>query len=86
MSRRASGEVRSYRRKNGLTTFSLRFSAYGRRRTRTLGTEAEGWTPARAELELRNTLARVEAGIWAAPELAAEVGEEPNFHEFARAG
>ncbi|MFL5856999.1 MAG: tyrosine-type recombinase/integrase [Solirubrobacteraceae bacterium] len=83
MSRRPTGVVRTYRRKNGLTTFSLRFSAYGQRRTQTLGTEADGWTLARAELELRNTLARVEAGIWAPPEAVAEVGEEPTFHEFA---
>jgi hypothetical protein len=47
-----------------LTSFCLRFSAYGTRRFETLGTDEDGWTPARAAAELRKVLSLVEAGVW----------------------
>ena len=64
MARPATGEVKTHVRKDGLTSFALRFRAYGQRRFVTLGTDEAGWTPKRAAAELRNTLARVDAGIW----------------------
>ena len=64
MARPATGEVNTRVRKDGLTSFALRFRAYGQRRFVTLGTDEDGWTPKRAAAELRNTLARVDAGIW----------------------
>jgi hypothetical protein len=57
MGRDAVGEIRTYECRDGLTTFRLRFRAYGRRENVTLGTEAEGWSYKRAEIELQNTLA-----------------------------
>ena len=84
MGRDAVGEIRTYERRDGLTTFMLRFRAYGRRENVTLGTEAEGWSYRRAEIELQNTLAKVRAGIWQAesPEPVDE-GPEPSFHRLA---
>jgi integrase len=85
MSRPATGQVIERRGKRG-RTFALRFRAYGRRRYLTLGTRDEGWTPAKAELELENVLADVRRGIWRAPEsvvAATEPEPEQTFHEFA---
>ena len=37
-----------HERKDGLTTYSLRVRAYGRREIVTLGTDADGWTTRKA--------------------------------------
>ena len=58
MPRAATGGVLERRRKGG-TTFVLRFRAYGQRQFVTVGCSADGWTRARAELELQNVLADV---------------------------
>jgi integrase len=69
----------------GGTTFALRFRAYGKRQYVTLGTQAEGWTRAKAEAELRHVLADVERGLWRPdePEPVEAPAEVPTFHEFA---
>lgn len=79
---RPVGGVREPRDGRG---WSIRFRAYGKRRTITLGTTAEGWNRERAERELRHVLADVERGIWQPPERAAVQAppEAPTFHEFA---
>jgi hypothetical protein len=59
--------VRTYRRADGLTTYSLRFRALGRRRVIRLGTEEDGWTEDRARRELAKQLALVDAGVWEPP-------------------
>ncbi|MDE3075006.1 MAG: site-specific integrase, partial [Chloroflexota bacterium] len=63
----------------------MRFRAYGRRHYVTLGTAADGWTKAKAQVELANVMADVRRGIWQPP--VAEVVEAPRqvptFHEFA---
>ncbi|MGN6258886.1 MAG: tyrosine-type recombinase/integrase [Solirubrobacterales bacterium] len=66
MAKRARGEVvvRDWKAGRG---YALRFSAYGRRRYVTLGLEAEGWTPERAQEELENVLADVRRGLWVPP-------------------
>jgi DNA-binding CsgD family transcriptional regulator len=51
-----------------------------------LGTDEGGWTKKRAEAELRNVLARIDAGIWRPPDHRAEAKESPlapRFHVFA---
>lgn len=65
--------------------WAIRFRAYGKRRSVTLGTTEEGWNLQKVEAELRHVLADVERGIWqphrpVAVEAPAEV---PTFHEFA---
>jgi hypothetical protein len=64
MPRAPRGAVIERPRADGLTSFCLRFSAYGTRRFETLGTDEDGWTPARAAAELRKVLSLVEAGVW----------------------
>jgi integrase len=65
--------------------YALRFRAYGKRRYVTLGSDGDGWTRARAELELQNVLADVRRGIWRPiePAPAPQVVADPSFHEFA---
>jgi integrase len=83
MARPATGAV--VRSKNG--AYALRFTAYGKRRYLTLGTEAEGWTRDRAEAELQNVQADVRRGRWTPPSpnvaLAPEPTDDPTFREFA---
>src|SRR3954452_10672424 len=79
--RPATGQVRIYARRDGLTTFSLRLRANGERHTIRLGTEAEGWSHVRAERELRNVQAEIRAGRWTPPKPKNSV-EDPTLHEF----
>ena len=80
--RPATGQIRAHTRSDGLTTFSLRVRAHGERHSIRLGTEADGWSRARAELELRSIQAAIRAGMWTPP-AAPSVEEEPTLHEFA---
>ena len=80
---RATGQVLSYKRKDGLTSWYLRVRAYGARHRVNLGTELDGWTEARARIELHNVLAKVEAGIWEPPTPHSPAQADPTFHEFA---
>jgi integrase len=84
MGRKRTGAVIE-RTRGTETTYALRFSARGKRRYQTLGTEAEGWSPAKAQAELTLVLAAVERGTWQPPSStpALEPEAEPNFHEFA---
>jgi integrase len=80
---RATGQVLSYRRKEGLTSWYLRVRAYGARQRINLGTELDGWTEARARIELQNVLAKIQAGIWEPPAPQSSDRKDPTFHEFA---
>jgi hypothetical protein len=66
MARPATGQVVVRERRTG-RMFALRFRAYGDRQYVTLGTDAEGWTQQRAEVELQNVLADVRRGVWRPP-------------------
>jgi integrase len=81
MARPATGQV--IQRACG--TWALRFRACGARQYVTLGTANEGWTRAKAQMELQNVLADVRRGIWRPPvvEVAQAPREMPTFHEFA---
>jgi integrase len=80
---RATGQVLSYARKGGLTSWYLRVRAYGARHRVNLGTELDGWTEARARIELQNVLAKIQVGIWEPPTPQSTVPKDPTFHEFA---
>jgi integrase len=82
MARKASGQLIPPKGGRG---WAIRFRAYGKRRSVTLGKPEEGWNRERAEAELRHVLADVERGIWRAhePEPAEAPAEVPTFHEFA---
>jgi hypothetical protein len=83
--RPATGHIRRRPRTDGLTTFALRVRAYVDRHHVRLGTEAEGWSDARAEIELASVLAQIRAGTWSPPEpqSTGEAEELPSFHEYA---
>jgi integrase len=81
--KRATGQVLTYRRKDGLTSWYLRVRAHGGRHRVTLGTELDGWTEARARIELQDVLARIQAGLWEPPAPQSTVPDDPTFHEFA---
>lgn len=83
--RAPTGQVIERNGKRG-RAFAIRFRAYGERHYVTLGTAAEGWTPAKAEQELANVLADVRRGLWRPPAAESEPAapaREPTFHEFA---
>jgi integrase len=82
MARRRTGEIIEPKGGRG---WAIRFRAYGKRRSVTLGTSEEGWTREKVEERLRHVLADVERGIWQPYEAASEPvdGEAPTFHEFA---
>jgi integrase len=85
MPRPATGQVIERRTRSGLTSYSLRFRAYGRREFLHLG-YAPDWTRKRAEGELSNVMADVRRGLWRPPELQAPPAparEVPTFHVFA---
>jgi integrase len=84
MARPATGQVVCDERRVS-PVFALRFRAHGRREYVTLGSVSDGWTQARAELELQNILADVRRGIWrpAPSEPTPVAPTDPSFHEFA---
>jgi integrase len=82
MARKATGGVIEQKGGRG---WAIRFRAYGKRRSMTLGTSEEGWNREKAEERLRHVLADVERGIWQPHEPATveAPAEAPTFHEFA---
>ena len=84
MPRPARGSVEIVKRKDGLRTFWLRITVDGRRHRVRLGTDREGWTPARAQVELEEHSAAVQAGSWTKPDLPATGDEgDPTFRVYA---
>jgi hypothetical protein len=75
--------VLAYKRKDDLTSWYLRVRAYGSRHRVNLGTELDGWTQARARIELQNVLAKIQAGLWEPPAPQATTLDDPTFHQFA---
>lgn len=85
MPRPARGSVEIVERKDGLRTFWLRITADGRRHRVRLGTDRDGWTPARAQVELEEQTKAVQAGTWTPPDLLPTAGEDsdPTFRAYA---
>ena len=85
MPRPARGSVEIVDRKDGLRTFWLRITADGRRHRVRLGTDRDGWTPARAQVELEEQNKAVQVGTWAPPDLTPATGDEtdPTFRAYA---
>ncbi len=82
MDKRVRGEIRVHQRADGLRTYSLRFRVNGKRRSMTLGTDAQGWNNQRAERKLEDVLAAVRAGVWQ-PLAPSQAAKAVGFHEFA---
>jgi integrase len=82
MPRPATGEVVEHVGKDGRTYRSLRFRAYGQRRTKPLGVVSRE----KAEKALEHLMADVERGTWTPPapvEAPPEPTRAPTFHTFA---
>jgi integrase len=80
------GSINEHRWADGETvTYRLRLRALGRRHTITLGTNREGWNPARAQVELDRAMEQIRRGTWKPPvrEVPEPAGPEPvTFHVF----
>jgi integrase len=85
MARPATGSVVERPTKGGDTAYSIRFRAYGKRRSQTLGTKGEGWSRPKAEEELENVLADVRRGLWKPHEVepVRASAEIPTLHQAA---
>ena len=84
MARPARGNVEIVSRKDGLRTFWLRLTVNGGRERVRLGTDRDGWTPARAQVELEEQIKTIQAGTWAPPEQAAPSDDnDPTFRTYA---
>jgi integrase len=68
MPRRATGRVEPHEWADGRTvTFRLKVRADGRRYTISLGTNHEGWSMERAQVELEQVMRQIERGTWEPP-------------------
>lgn len=68
MPRRATGHIEPHKWADGRTvTFRLKVRANGKRYTISLGTNHEGWSTGRAEVELEQTMRQIERGTWEPP-------------------
>lgn len=84
MPRPGRGTVEIVKRKDGLRTFWVRLTMDGRRNRVRLGTDRDGWTAARAQVELEEQIKAVRAGTWTRPEPPAAADEsDPTFRMFA---
>jgi integrase len=74
MSRPNSGEVTERPWADDKTvTFGARLYAYGRRHRLAFGTNKQGWSRTRAEIELESILQQVERGTWLPPQKRTSV-------------
>ena len=77
MPRRATGTITPHHWADGRTvTFRLKVRTDGVRYTITLGTNHEGWSTERAQVELEQIMRRIERGTWEPP--ARSETEAPN--------
>lgn len=88
MARPVRGTVITHQRDDGLTTYMVRITAYGKRELIRLGHEDEGMTPALAERKRQQIAEQIKAGVWKPPaDAAAEApsapATAPTFHEVA---
>ena len=74
--RKATGTIESHPWKDGRTvTWRLRVRAHGRRHRIDLGTNHEGWSEERAQVELERIMGMVERGTWQPPSAVAAAPE-----------
>lgn len=83
--RPAKGNIKITKLKGGSESYTVRFQAYGARRTQFLGRSDEGWSRDRADVALRHIQADVERGTWRPHVPAAHNIDltDPTFHEMA---
>jgi len=80
--RQATGTVEEHRWKDGKTvTFRARVPFKGRRVRVTFGTNHEGWSRERAEVELERIMEKVRRGTWTPPDEGVPAADEPEAPE-----
>src|SRR5918994_4533420 len=68
MPRRVTGRIEPHEWADGRTvTFRLKVRTHGRRYTISLGTNHEGWSMERAQVELEQIMRQIERGTWEPP-------------------
>jgi hypothetical protein len=86
MPRRATGRIEPHEWADGRTvTFRLKVRALGRRHTISLGTNHEGWSMERAQVELERILRQIERGTWEPPTKPQPAEHEHDRDESLRA-
>ena len=94
MSREATGQISITTLTDGTHAYQLRFRDQGRRERVTLHERRDcecgcggGWNERTVAVELKNILARVEAGVWRKREVAPPLSARriPTFHQYASA-
>ncbi len=94
MARPVTGSLKVEQQVDGTLRFRLRFTADGKRETLMLHEQRDcdcgcrgGWSERTGRVELKNLLARIEAGIWERPQVKPPVEKQfvgvPTFHEYA---
>lgn len=91
MARPVTGSIICTEQTNGLVSYAIRITAYGRRHFITLGDDEDGWTPARAERERHRIAEAIKAGVWQPPQPETDHGtkvvatprQAPVFQEVA---
>ena len=82
--RQQTGQVREYKAKSGIVTYSLRVRWKGERLIIRLGSELDGWNRPLADRKLSEVMGEIEAGIWRPPIADIPIDErDPVFHRFA---
>ena len=85
MPRRATGTIVAHRWADGRTvTFRLKVRADGKRYTISLGTNHEGWSMDRAQIELEQIMRQVERGTWEPPTRSEPAPNDIDHHELLR--
>jgi hypothetical protein len=75
--RDATGSIEAFRWEDGRTvTFRARVRAYGRQHRITFGTNHEGWSEARAQVELDKILPQIQRGTWQPPAVLGPAADE----------
>jgi len=94
MARPVTGSLKLEQQVDGTLRFRLRFTAEGKRETLMLHEQRDcdcgcggGWSERTGRVELRNIIARIEAGIWERPKpkppVEKQFAQMPTFHEYA---
>ena len=85
MPRRATGTIEPHQWADGRTvTFRLKVRADGKRYTISLGTNHEGWSIERAQVELEQIMRQIERGTWEPPTMRAVAPNDLDHDETVR--
>ena len=86
MPRRVTGRIELHDWADGRTvTFRLKVRLHGKRHTISLGTNHEGWSTERAQVELEQIMRQIERGTWEPPTRREAARDDLDHGETVRA-